>query len=142
MHRPYLDLAESSAPNMTDAQGQQRQAMISLRRYLEDRNVSSALIEKMMAHTSKNIYWLRAQDLNFLYASPEYEELLASNCEYRRTIINAESSRRDTEAYLHESSGQVQDKLRTCSRALLTRLRTKELPDLFLRLNQGWRPWS
>lgn len=142
LHRPYLDLSESTSTDMVAAQSQQRRAIANLRTYLQNRNVSSELIGRMMAHSSKNIYWLRPEEVNALANSPEYEELLAANCGYRNTILTSESSRADIEASLHESSSAVQAKLATCSRELIGRLRALELPILFAQLRKGWRPWT
>lgn len=141
LHRPYLDLAESSSKNIAEVQLQQRQEITGLRRYLEERSVSSDLIEKMMAHTSKNIYWLRPKEVNRLGESPEYEELLVANCNYRKTIVSDQSSDEEVRMFLKEASGEEQERVSKCSRALIQRLRSKELPNLMLRLNKGWRPW-
>jgi hypothetical protein len=65
-----------------------------------------------MAHPSKNIYWLSAQETNSLYRSPEHEELLASNCGFRNTVITSESSNADIRAFMQEQSPGIQEKLR------------------------------
>lgn len=142
LHRPYLDMKESLSPGLSHAQRQQRQVMAGLRTYLQERNVAPDLVSKMMAQTSKNIYWLRPEEVHHLSASPEHEELLAANCEYRNTIITSQSPREDTAAFLHESSPEVQQRLSACSRSLVARLRKAELPSLAVRLNDGWRPWQ
>lgn len=142
LHRPYLNMKESSPPSLSQAQSQQRQVMASLRNYLHERNVEPELVGKMMAQTSKNIYWLRPEEVNALSKSPEHEELLAANCEYRNTIITAESSRDDLMAFMHETSRETLDKQWACSRSLVARLRKTELPALAARMNAGWRPWQ
>ena len=142
LHRPYLDLVESSAKNMAELQLHQRQEISGLRRYLEERSVSTELIEKMMAHTSKNIYWLRPKEINDLSESPEHEELLVSNCNYRKTIVTERSTKEEVLAFLQESSGEEQERVHKCGRSLVQRLRGKELPSLLIRLNKGWRPWA
>jgi hypothetical protein len=142
LHRPYLDMSKFSPSSLGLAQSQQRQAMASLRTYLHDRSVAPKLVNTMMAHTSRNIYWLRPDEVNDLSISPEHEELLAAKCEYRRTIITSDSSRRELEAFLHEQSADVQQRRWACSRSLIAELRKSELPALGIRINAGWRPWQ
>jgi hypothetical protein len=142
LHRPYLNLAAPLLQDMTQAQSQQRQAMVTLRTYLQNRNVPPELVSKMMAQSSKNVYWLRPEEVSGLRRSPEYEELLASNCAYQNTIVTSESSKEEILAFVHENSGPIQEKLMACSRELVGRLRAKELPVAFARMSKGWRPWQ
>jgi hypothetical protein len=142
VHRPYFELNESSYRDMSEAQAKQRQAMMNVQVYLQTRNVPVDIINKMMARSSKDIYWLSAKETVSLWRSPEYEELLASNCDYRSTIINGESSNSQIQDYLVANSVSALQKLISCSRSLTLRLRRKELPPAFARMSNGWRPWS
>ena len=142
IHRPYVDLKESSSASMLESQREQRLAMANLQTYLQSKNVPSGLVDKMMASSSKNIHWLTPEEIDQLAMSPEYEELLAANCGFRNFRISAESTNDEIRLYLDAHTTVAEKQLRECSRALVSRLRNRELPPLFSRMRAGWRPWQ
>jgi hypothetical protein len=141
LHRPYIDLLESQASDMHASQTHQRRAMTAIRAYLMDRSVPPDMIATMMSRSSREIVWLKPDDVHVLAYSPEHEELLASNCGYRGWRLPPGSSREEVQRFLATQTEQARDDLRNCERALVKRLREREASSILVDLRAGKRPW-
>lgn len=141
LHRPFIKLDEVSKPDTLTAQAQQRQAMNSVREYLMDRSVPAELITKMMSRSSREIYWVGLDEMTDLNYSPEHQELLAANCGFQGPLRPG-ATREQLDAFVESMSAAQMKRSSECERALMLRIRTRELPDLLSELRKGTRSWK
>ena len=131
IHRPHFRMP---ADGRSGAE-QQEQAMIDMRAYLIKSGVGHALIDKMMAHASNDIYWLNAEEVRSLGSfSPGVEEQLIANCGYD---ARREATLSDREYIQSSRSGAL-----ACVRHYMSKTYTPLRDAAIDQMRTGWRPWK
>lgn len=116
LHRPYFsqDAYIKSNPNMISQN--QSQVMQRLREFLQSEGMATDLIEKMMRHSSREIYWVEYQEWSQKVSTyaPWYEETLIARCNYNPRFMEglrkglATGDKKAVELY-HTESRRVEE---------------------------------
>lgn len=82
IHRPFLPDVKTDVEGYSNDLKAQQKATAAMRGFLEERSVSSALIDKMMNYPSNNAHRLTAQEMDkdVKHLSPTLEELTIRRC--------------------------------------------------------------
>jgi hypothetical protein len=81
IHRPYLASEAYAESELSTTTKSQRNAMINMRKYLEDRSVPASLIELMMSRASTEAYHLTDNDkMKLGVMTPSFEEAAIAQC--------------------------------------------------------------
>jgi hypothetical protein len=81
IHRPYIVDQELASMSPKEAERAQNEALRQAREYLKDNNVPDYLVEEMFRRSSKDVYWLSADDLERLgFQSPWFNQYLVATC--------------------------------------------------------------
>lgn len=88
LHRPYYSAETYKLQDGEAVAARQTRAMATVRRFLEEQNVSQRLIDTMMRRASNDVYWLSGMDREEIggYA-PWFEEVLIAECAYDKTSM-------------------------------------------------------
>jgi hypothetical protein len=87
IHRPYIVDSQLAALSPADAERAQKSVLKQARDYLESNNVPEYLIEEMFRRSSKDVYWLSADDLGRLgFQSPWFNQYLVAKCDWKGTM--------------------------------------------------------
>jgi len=131
IHRPYLRQHADGPLGVK----RQEQIMSDMRAYLVNASVGHALIDKMMAHASNDIYWLNAEEVRALGSyAPGVEEQLISKCGY--------DARREANLTAREFIKSSKSGVLNC----VADYKIKTFEPLKYaaidRMRKGWRPWK
>lgn len=81
VHRPYFDKQYFASLPASKAQKEYGELEDKFRAYLVMQGLPQSIIEKLMATSSKNIYWLNDQELGLIgWAPPYFDELIFAKC--------------------------------------------------------------
>lgn len=81
IHRPYIVDEQLASMSPTEAERAQNEALRQAREYLKDNNVPDYLVEEMFRRSSRDVYWLSADDLERLgFQSPWFNQYLVATC--------------------------------------------------------------
>jgi hypothetical protein len=104
LHRPYFSKEEFSALDPLTASKAQQDLVAQVRAYLKRNDVPDHLIDEMIKHSSKEVYWLDtlggSDELD--QRAPWFEELMISRCNFDPV--------KDTEANLAIGNSEVNGK--------------------------------
>jgi len=131
IHRPYF---RSHADGPAGAK-RQEQIMSDMRTYLVKASVGHALIDKMMAHASNDIYWLNAEEVRALGSyAPGVEEQLISKCGY--------NARRESNLNAREFVNSSKSGVLNCVSEYKVKTYVPLKNAAVDRMRNGWRPWK
>lgn len=90
LHRPYFSKDAYIKSGPTTIATNQSQIMQRLREFLRDEGMAVDLIEKMMRHSSREVYWVDSAEWSEKVPdqAPWYEEMLIAQCNYRPGYFN------------------------------------------------------
>jgi hypothetical protein len=84
IHRPYVVDQQLASMSPAEAEREQNKVLAQAREYLKDNNVPGYLIEEMFRRSSRDVYWLSADDLTQLgYQSPWFNQYLVAKCNWK-----------------------------------------------------------
>lgn len=88
IHRPYIDPSRMNALSPSQAEALQRKVLREARRYLEDLDVPTNLIDAMFQRASSEIYWLSILDVDQQLGRrpPWYEQFLIARCGFDKAL--------------------------------------------------------
>jgi len=125
LHRPYFDAKVYGAISTATAISAHERLLLEMRAWLSTRGVPASLIEKMMNHSSREIYWMSYDDIQALGAiRPSAEELMIAKCDYDKALFGRWS---DAALAKHPSTAEIEKKLTAqsgCTNALVKAARS------------------
>lgn len=124
IHRPYL--------KTPSGEGNQKDAMQQVKKYLVSEGVSQHLIDEMMSRPSNDIYWLPERDIDNLEINAGLEEALIAKCGFKR------APKRMSERWAKEQG----DRLLECTTGYYREITLPESQQFLAKLRTGWRPWK
>jgi hypothetical protein len=147
LHRPYFDKDTYRQSNPSSIAENQARIMRRLREFLLNEGMATDLIEKMMKHSSRAIYWVDGLEWmeKVPNTAPWYEETLIAQCNARpdyfvslnRIIFDANSEEeRRNEAIKRQQ--EYSRSLAQCENALIQRSQ-QEFRRTFAPKNTGAR---
>jgi len=81
IHRPYIVDHELASMSPAQAEREQNKVLAQAREFLKSNSVPDYLIEEMFRRSSKDVYWLSADDLERLgFQSPWFNQYLVATC--------------------------------------------------------------
>jgi hypothetical protein len=82
VHRPYLHPRRIQSMSAGDVEESQRVVLREARKYLEDQDVPTNLIDRMFQRASTEVYWLTRAEIEDQLGSrpPWYEQFLIAKC--------------------------------------------------------------
>lgn len=84
IHRPYIVDQQLASMSPLEAERAQTKVLRQARDFLEANNVPEYLIEEMFRRSSKDVYWLSADDLERLgFQSPWFNQYLVAKCDWK-----------------------------------------------------------
>jgi hypothetical protein len=87
IHRPYIVDQELASMSPFEAEREQNKVLAQAREYLKGNGVPDYLIEEMFRRSSKDVYWLSADDLTRLgFQSPWFNQYLVAKCDWKGTF--------------------------------------------------------
>jgi len=88
LHRPYFERSVYDSASTAQVVNAHERLLQEMRSWLHSRGVPSQLIEKMMLHSSQEIYWMNDEDVDALgRVRPAVEELMIANCSFDKTLL-------------------------------------------------------
>lgn len=87
IHRPYFSTAELERTPLDEAEQKHRHLMAAVRKYLEDQEVPTRIIEKMFSLASSEIYWLTQEDIASLGRRANWwDQILVDRCQLNKEL--------------------------------------------------------
>lgn len=106
VHRPYFDANIYKSKSPLEIAKAQEKIEEEVRRYSKSHGVTDLLLERMMAHSSRQVYWLTDREKNALEGEQSwYQEIMIASCNW-----DPKRERKLISSWANGASKDVEDK--------------------------------